>query len=433
MRISTSRFSSSSTFSTFCRSAGSLSICGSALWPGYSPQGFYQGPGGCHGHSQVQGGVCPSLPGRPAHQGFVPNPERGESPHHPADLNQLQVADQRGEIQLFSLPFSGLSGPPVRYRERPSFPSSGQAECSAVRRSSLETPASSVHSCLHGSTGQNGGGHDGGSVCSVPLPSASVGHSGSLGRVPPVLGSPDPSAHLDLPVSSLVAPLSPPSERSLVSTIELASSYNGCEPPRLGGGGGVLLDRTVQGRCSPQEARLPINVLEIRAMFLCLQHWESLLQGRPVRIQSDNATAAAYVNRQGGTRSSAAMTEVSKILTWAERMVPLHISDPHPGGGQLGSGLSKSLLSRSRGVVPSSGGVRVHLPSLGDSRRGPLCIPPKSAGPNLCGKVQRSSGSCRGRSRHSTVSVRSPVPVSATSPSFPECSGNSRRKAYRPS
>ncbi|XP_056416199.1 oocyte zinc finger protein XlCOF7.1-like [Hyla sarda] len=91
---------------------------------------------------------------------------------------------------------------------------------SALR--SLETPASSVHSCMHGSAGQNGGGHNGGSVCTVPLPSASVDYSVSVGRIPPVLGSSDPSAHLGSPVSSLVAPLSPPSERPLISTVELA-------------------------------------------------------------------------------------------------------------------------------------------------------------------------------------------------------------------
>ncbi|CAJ0956512.1 unnamed protein product [Ranitomeya imitator] len=39
--------------------------------------------------------------------------------------------------------------------------------------------------------------------------------------------------------------------------------------------------------------------------------------GRPIRIQSDNATAVAYIN-QGGTRSRAAMREVEYILRWAE-------------------------------------------------------------------------------------------------------------------
>ncbi|CAJ0940991.1 unnamed protein product [Ranitomeya imitator] len=63
------------------------------------------------------------------------------------------------------------------------------------------------------------------------------------------------------------------------------------------------------GRWSLQESTLPINVLEIRAIFLSLRHWERILRGLPVRIQTDNATAVAYVNHQGGTRSSLALAE----------------------------------------------------------------------------------------------------------------------------
>ncbi|CAJ0961828.1 unnamed protein product [Ranitomeya imitator] len=40
--------------------------------------------------------------------------------------------------------------------------------------------------------------------------------------------------------------------------------------------------------------------------------------GRPIYIQSDNATAVAYINHQGSTRSRATMCEVEHILRWAE-------------------------------------------------------------------------------------------------------------------
>ncbi|CAJ0942662.1 unnamed protein product, partial [Ranitomeya imitator] len=45
---------------------------------------------------------------------------------------------------------------------------------------------------------------------------------------------------------------------------------------------------------------------------------QSFHQGHPIRIQSDNATAVAYINRQGGPRSKAAMLKVTHILRWAE-------------------------------------------------------------------------------------------------------------------
>ncbi|CAJ0949668.1 unnamed protein product [Ranitomeya imitator] len=60
----------------------------------------------------------------------------------------------------------------------------------------------------------------------------------------------------------------------------------------------------------------------LRSIFLALLHWQSLLTGLPVRIQSDNATAFVYLNHQGRTRSGQVMAEAAKILWWAERHVP---------------------------------------------------------------------------------------------------------------
>ena len=83
------------------------------------------------------------------------------------------------------------------------------------------------------------------------------------------------------------------------------------------------------GHWTRGESRLPINILELRAIKLCLARWSLDLQGGPVRIQSDNAVA--YVNHQGGIRSSAAATEVAHILRWAERSVPTLLAVYIPG------------------------------------------------------------------------------------------------------
>ncbi|CAJ0962706.1 unnamed protein product [Ranitomeya imitator] len=84
------------------------------------------------------------------------------------------------------------------------------------------------------------------------------------------------------------------------------------------GWGAVFLHHSAQGRWTVQESRLPINILEIRAIRLALSRFHTLLAGHPIRVQSDNVTAVAYINNQGGTRSRAAMQEVSHILRWAE-------------------------------------------------------------------------------------------------------------------
>ncbi|KAE8591808.1 hypothetical protein XENTR_v10018578 [Xenopus tropicalis] len=83
--------------------------------------------------------------------------------------------------------------------------------------------------------------------------------------------------------------------------------------------GATFQGRAAQGFWTQEEARLPINILELRAILLALHSWEHLLRNQVVRIQSDNATAVAYINRQGSTRSNKANQEVTLILEWAER------------------------------------------------------------------------------------------------------------------
>ncbi|KAM4037388.1 ELMO domain-containing protein 3 isoform 1-T2 [Anomaloglossus baeobatrachus] len=86
----------------------------------------------------------------------------------------------------------------------------------------------------------------------------------------------------------------------------------------LSGWGAVFLHHRAQGTWTPIESSLQINVLEIRAVYLALKAFHRWLEGRQIRIQSDNATAVAYINHQGGTRSRQAFQEVRRILLWAE-------------------------------------------------------------------------------------------------------------------
>ncbi|XP_041433304.1 uncharacterized protein LOC121398305 [Xenopus laevis] len=95
------------------------------------------------------------------------------------------------------------------------------------------------------------------------------------------------------------------------------------------GWGATWNTSSVQGRWSPAEKRLHIIVLELRAVRLALRHWSPLLQDKSIRVQSDNSTTVAYINRQGGTRSKASLAEVVQILAWAElssvRLSAIHI------------------------------------------------------------------------------------------------------------
>ncbi|XP_061089900.1 uncharacterized protein LOC133123450 [Conger conger] len=60
-----------------------------------------------------------------------------------------------------------------------------------------------------------------------------------------------------------------------------------------------------------------INVLEITALWLALQHFEPLLRGRHILIRSDNKATVAYLNRQGGTKCPHLHRLAVRIWTWA--------------------------------------------------------------------------------------------------------------------
>lgn len=84
-------------------------------------------------------------------------------------------------------------------------------------------------------------------------------------------------------------------------------------------GWGTIWGRwTVRGKWSLTETNLPINLLELQAICLALQHFGILLRGRHVLIRMDNVAAKAYLNKQGGTRSSQLHKEALLLFAWAE-------------------------------------------------------------------------------------------------------------------
>ena len=62
-----------------------------------------------------------------------------------------------------------------------------------------------------------------------------------------------------------------------------------------------------------------INWRELLAAFLGLQTFTSKLQGLTIRLELDNTTAVAYINRQGGTHSAQLCTLAIDIWQWAKR------------------------------------------------------------------------------------------------------------------
>ncbi|XP_073409036.1 uncharacterized protein [Dendrobates tinctorius] len=173
--------------------------------------------------------------------------------------------------------------------------------------------SSSISPVCHESPRPDGSSNRGSAICPVSPQGPSTSHTQILGQEPLL---PRQGVQVDVinqEVPALVAQTNLAYTREAIPLRTMEDPDYRCKPDRLGGGA-----PTSQGKWSPREVTLPINVLEIRAILLALRAFHHLLAASHIRIQSDNATAVAYVNHQGGTRSAQAMREVAHILRWAE-------------------------------------------------------------------------------------------------------------------
>ncbi|KAK5932172.1 hypothetical protein CgunFtcFv8_003898 [Champsocephalus gunnari] len=84
----------------------------------------------------------------------------------------------------------------------------------------------------------------------------------------------------------------------------------------LSGWGGTCMSQAVGGQWPPHMS-LHINALELLAVWRVIQHFAPLLWNHHVMIRTDNKTAAAYINRQGGVRSAQLLDTARRLLCWA--------------------------------------------------------------------------------------------------------------------
>lgn len=82
------------------------------------------------------------------------------------------------------------------------------------------------------------------------------------------------------------------------------------------GWGGMCHSHVVGGKW-PQPPSLHINCLELSTVLKVLKHFAPLLRDKHVLVRTDNMTAAAYINRQGGVRSARLLEIARSLLLWA--------------------------------------------------------------------------------------------------------------------
>ena len=85
------------------------------------------------------------------------------------------------------------------------------------------------------------------------------------------------------------------------------------------GWGAHLDDHTARGTWSLPESKLHINHLELKAVFLALKEFRTLVCNKTVLIATDNTTVVAYINKEGGMKSGSLCALLWRILSWCTR------------------------------------------------------------------------------------------------------------------
>ncbi|XP_064109710.1 uncharacterized protein LOC135217671 [Macrobrachium nipponense] len=83
------------------------------------------------------------------------------------------------------------------------------------------------------------------------------------------------------------------------------------------GWGALLGKEKTSGIWTEQERGLHINIKKLKAIFLGLQSFTPLVEGKKVAVFSDNTTALSYIRKQGGTHSFSLYRMTEHLLLWA--------------------------------------------------------------------------------------------------------------------
>lgn len=143
-----------------------------------------------------------------------------------------------------------------------------------------------------------------------------------------------------------------------------------------------------QGVWTPEEQSYSINLLELRAVKLVLLCFQQHLQGSHVLIHTDNMTAKAYINRQGGTRFRKLNKEAAEIIIWAESHLKSLQAVHIPGlSNVLADRLTKTRRER---MVLTQRSFQHDMHQVWDASGGPICDQPQQADQEFFLQTQRT-------------------------------------------
>ena len=140
------------------------------------------------------------------------------------------------------------------------------------------------------------------------------------------------------------------------------------------GWGAHLDDHTARGTWSLPESKLHINHLELKAVFLALKEFRTLVCNKTVLIATDNTTVVAYINKEGGDEVGLTVcpTVENPVLVHQTTGDPQGSSYPRPAERDSRQAI-QTWPDHSNRVVTSSSSVPGCMLKVAPATSGPVC------------------------------------------------------------
>ena len=139
------------------------------------------------------------------------------------------------------------------------------------------------------------------------------------------------------------------------------------------GWGAHLDEHTARGQWSQPESKLHINHLELKAVFLALKEFQTLVVNKTVLVATDNTTVVAYINKEGGMKSgSVCPTVENSVLVHQAASNPQGTSHPRPAERDSRQAI-QAWPDHSNRVVTSSRSVPSCMFKVVSATSGPVC------------------------------------------------------------
>ena len=142
------------------------------------------------------------------------------------------------------------------------------------------------------------------------------------------------------------------------------------------GWGTHLDEHTARGTWSLPESKLHINHLELKAVFLAIKEFRTLVCNKTVLIATDNTTVVAYINKEGGGGGEIGLpvcpTVENTVLVYQAASNPQGTSHPRPAERDSRQAI-QAWPDHSNRVVTSSRSFSSHMLPLAPTPSGPVC------------------------------------------------------------